>query len=127
MNQSLKYIDIDKSSVPYEFDIQIAGTTYKFNINYNMQHDFFTVDLYLKSTGAALVFGEKVVYGRLLFGAYVDFINNRFSIVTRTPNHPKAMIFARDLSDNEKRVTFDNMGNSVLLYVVTEDEFNGQI
>lgn len=104
----MQFLPIDKDSIPYRFDIRIIDETFTFEIHYNAEHDFFTVDL---SKGEeVLVYGEKIVYGRPLFSAYAD------------PRFPKAAIIPFDDSESETRVTFDNLNRTVFLYLVTEED-----
>ena len=42
----MRYLDIDKSLVPYEFEILLAGELFKFRVNYNEEFDYFTIDLF---------------------------------------------------------------------------------
>lgn len=97
------YIPIDKDAIPYRFEMQLAGETWGFEIRYNAEHDFFTVDLY---RGEELVIaGEKIIYGRPLFEAYP------------ATDKPKVAIIPTDLSGNAQRVGWDELGESVFLYL----------
>ncbi len=42
----MEYIEIEKDLIPYRFDIAIDGKTYTFEVSYNAENDYFTVDLY---------------------------------------------------------------------------------
>ena len=42
----MDYIAVEKSLIPYRFDIAIEGKTYTFEVHYNAENDYFTVDLY---------------------------------------------------------------------------------
>jgi len=66
----LNYLSIDKEAIPYRFDMRLVGVTFTFEIHYNSEYDFFTVDLYRGEE--LLVAGEKLVYGRPLFNVYVN-------------------------------------------------------
>lgn len=96
-------IPIAKENIPYQFEIELVGAVFVFEVHYNTQHDFFTVDLH--RDGDALALGEKLVYGAPLFEAYAD---DRFPVVLLTPY---------DKADNETRVTYENFGETVFLYV----------
>lgn len=100
----MDYINIDKSLIPYEFEIKIKDETYRFIVSYNSDYDFFTIDLYKGEE--AIVIGEKVVYGRPLFvsALYRDI--------------PKAYILPFDLAQKEDKVTFENFNEQVFLYLV---------
>lgn len=106
-----EYIDIEKDQIPYQFDLEIAGVVYTFQIDYNAMYDYFTVDLSL--AGETLAIGEKVVYGVPLFEHMND---------TRLPAYP---IVPYDLSGTETRVSWDNLGVSVFLYLYFGDGVDG--
>lgn len=95
-------IDINKNLIPYTFDIELDDI-YIFTIRYNKEYDFFTVDLSLADE--ILVVGEKLVYGRPLF-AHLRHL--------KVPSIP---IVPVEIADNEQRVTFNNLGEKVFLYL----------
>ncbi len=108
----LSYLPINKEALPYEFNIKLAEETFIFTINYNLEHDFFTVDL--AKGDETLALGEKIVYGRPLFSAYAD---DRF---------PKVAIIAYDIAGQESiasTVNWENLMISVFLYILTPEEF----
>jgi len=104
----MEYIEIFKDDIPYEFEITLKNETFSLEINYNELYDFFTVDLY--KNDKTIILGEKIVYGKPLFTSctYKDV--------------PKVIILPYDISENEDRVTFDNMNDNVFLYVVGDDD-----
>lgn len=102
----MEYIDINKSLIPYSFDITLVGETYTFEVNYNSKYDFFTIDL-LKNN-EVIVLGEKLIYGKPLFTS------------SQHKDIPKIDLLPYDLSDSTERITFDNMNESVFLYMVGE-------
>ncbi len=104
----MEYIEIQKKSVPYRFDISLAGTVFIFEIHYNSEFDFFTVDLTRDTE--TLATGEKIVYGIPLFA---DIWDNRFPAVDIVP---------LDMASNTDQVTWETLGEKVLLYVVSRDE-----
>lgn len=104
----MEIIEIEKELVPYRFDISIASEIFTFEVHYNPDHDFFTVDL--ERDAEVLVFGEKLVYGQTLFW---DIYDNRF---------PKLSIVPWDESENSTAVTWETLGVSVFLYVVNTAE-----
>jgi len=106
----LNFLPIDKNSVPYSFSSRIAGETFTFTVNYNAEGDFFTIDLQKGVDGEILAVGEKVSYGRPLFGAY------------SREGFPKAAIIPWDMADQETRVGWDQLSESVLLYLVTQED-----
>ena len=102
--KDLEYINIDKSLIPYKFDISLENITYTFKIDYNSLHDFFTVDLYKEDE--VLVLGEKLVYGKPLFlsAMYKDI--------------PSLSIIPYDLSERTERITYENFSKEVFLFLV---------
>lgn len=105
--ESIKYIDIDKSLIPYMFNISLMGDTFTVGINYNTLSDFFTVDL--SRNGVSIIQGEKLVYGKPLF------MNAMYKEV------PYVTIIPFDLSESVDRITFENFNKDVLLYVLESD------
>lgn len=118
----LNYIDIDLSSIPYEFDIQLEGTTFTLGFNYNSYGDFFTVDL--SRGGTILASNEKIVYGKPLFDPKTINENGTVSIIPRTPSFPCVVIIPLDTSNNQTAVNWSNLNSTVFLYVLTGDDFN---
>lgn len=103
------YIDIDKEAIPCQFDLDVAGEEFTFVMDYNERFDFFTMDLY--KNDVLIIKGEKVVYGRALFGLYPD--------ESMIPQHP---IIAFDEAGKESRVGWDQFGTSVFLFIGDPDE-----
>ncbi|MCY7484437.1 hypothetical protein MC059_08670 [Paenibacillus alvei] len=104
----MDYIDIEKDLIPYRFDISLADEMYTFEVHYNAEHDYFTVDL--ERDGEVLVVGEKLVYGAPLFG---DVWDNRF---------PGVHIVPYDESENSNAVTWDALNESVFLFLIKGDD-----
>lgn len=101
---NIPYIDFDYNAVPYKFSIKLAGKTFTFEFEYNQRGDFYTCNLY--RGGEPLVLGDILRYGRPLFGTVR---NNRF---------PKVDIMPLCISQtNIDRITKDNMGRQVKLYI----------
>lgn len=100
----MEYIDIEKENIPYEFDIKLLDKTYTFTINYNSLFDFFTVDLSLNEK--IIVLGEKLVYGNPLFS------NAKYKDI------PGIDIVPFDLAGKESIITYENLNESVFLYLV---------
>ena len=98
------YIDFDKEEVPVVFDIDIGEEKFTMGINYNQTNDFFTVDLW-DSDGVAIVFGEKMILNRPLFD---DLVDERLPGPTLVP---------MDESQKETRITYENFGVTVFLYI----------
>jgi hypothetical protein len=105
----VEYISIDLAEIPYRFEIELAGEVFTFEIHYNHEFDFFTIDL--EKNGEVLVYGEKIVYGRPLFSAFSD------------SRLPKVRIVPKDPSGQATRVGWDELETSVFLIVEPlEDE-----
>lgn len=121
---TLNYINIDKSSVPYQFDIQLGNVTYTFDVKYNLQFDYFSIDLYKKSTGQIIKYGEKIVYGVPMFGVTTKKVNGYISVIPRTPDYPSVIILPYDPSGKETSVTFANLGVTTFLYIMVESDLN---
>lgn len=97
------YIEIEKELIPYKFEIEFNDEEYTLEINHNQRFDFFTVDLFYQDK--LIVCGEKLVLDRQLFENIVD---------VRLPN---VKIIPKDRSKREARITYENMNQTVFLYV----------
>ncbi|GAC41699.1 phage baseplate plug family protein [Paenibacillus popilliae] len=103
----MNYVDIEKELIPYRFDIEIDEETFTFEVHYNAEHDFFTVDLELDNE--VLAVGVKMVYGVPLFGDIQD---------SRSPAYP---LLPLDLSGDSQVVNWDTLSERVFLYVIDEE------
>ncbi|WP_431810803.1 phage baseplate plug family protein [Lysinibacillus capsici] len=103
-----EYIEIDKDEIPYSFEIELAGEVFEIEVNYNQTYDFFTVDLF--KDGGVLAIGEKLIINRPLF-------ENRVNI-----DLPKVQIIPKDRANSATRITYENMNETVFLYVGDSDE-----
>lgn len=106
LGHEVEYIDIDTAKVPYTFSVKLTDRTYTFLVRWNDQGEFFTVDLFITSTGEVLVYGDIVRYGRPLFGSVED---ERFPIPVIIP----LCLTGDEISE----VTFENFGKEVKLYL----------
>ena len=97
-------IEINKSIIPYTFNIMLAGEEYEFGIGYNNMGNFFTVSL--SKNGDELCAGEPVVYGIPLFRDLAT--RGGFPTITITP---------LDYSGETDTVTYDNLSRTVFLTV----------
>ncbi|OMF09554.1 hypothetical protein BK129_01480 [Paenibacillus amylolyticus] len=104
----MEYVDIEKDLIPYRFDISLDEEIFTFEVQYNEQFDYFTVDL--EKDGEVLVTGEKLVYGTTLF---YDVIDKRF---------PRVPIVPYDQSETEHTVNWRTLSESVFLYLIVGDE-----
>jgi hypothetical protein len=103
-----EYIEIEKDLIPYHFDLALDEVIFTFQVEYNPDFDFFTIDL--ECDGELLVAGQKIVYGIPLFDGIQD---ARF---------PVTLIVPYDTSETATRVSWDNLGTSVFLYLYRGDE-----
>ena len=101
-------IEINKSLIPYTFDIVLGSEEFNFRIDYNNSGGFFTVEL--SKNGETLCSGEPIVYGRRLFND------------VWTPKFPAVDIIPIDPSKEYNVVTYDNLCNGVLLAIDNEEE-----
>lgn len=104
----MDYIDIEKNLIPYRFDISLEEEVFTFEVHYNEQFDYFTLNL--EKDGEVLVHGEKLVYGSTLF---YDVMDNRF---------PRVPIVPYDQSETESIVNWRTLSESVFLYLIEGDE-----
>lgn len=104
----MDYIQINKSEIPEMFDIYLANETFTLSFSYNETGDFFSVDLYKPNAEGereSLVLGEKLTLNRPLW-----------ETVTSS-ELPAPTLVPKDLSNTEKRITWDNLGKTVFLYI----------
>ena len=104
----MNYIEIDKESIPYSFEIDLLNEVFEFEVNYNQTFDFFTIDIFKNET--PLVLGEKVILNRPLFN---DLVNIEL---------PKVQIIPKDRANMTSRITFENMNETVFLYIVGDED-----
>lgn len=103
----MNYIDIEKNLIPYRFDISISNEVFTFEVHYNADYDFFTIDL---SKGSeVLVLGEKLIYGTPLFQDIRDI------------RYPKLTITPFDVSGNSESVIWETLSVNVFLYLGGEE------
>ena len=93
------YIEIDRDAIPYRFEMKLGGITWGFEVRYNSEFDFFTMDLFRGDE--TILVGEKIVYGQPLFEEEMKPVR----------------IVPLDLSGNTDRVGWDELGETVFLYL----------
>ncbi|PKM61629.1 MAG: hypothetical protein CVU99_02395 [Firmicutes bacterium HGW-Firmicutes-4] len=103
----MNYISIDKTMIPYKFDIRLNKTTFNLEIHYNAVKDFFTVAV-TDSTGEVLTTGEKLVLNKPILSGH-GYLN--FPSVT-----------PMDPTGQADRITWDNLNVTVFLYVGSASE-----
>lgn len=111
----MEIIDIDKTMVPYKFDINLSNRIYTFIINYNVMFDFFTADLLLN--GTILVKSEKLVLNQFLFREIAEDSEHNID-----PNFPTELLFVGTTDNTIKRVSYENIGDTVFLYCIDRSE-----
>lgn len=98
------YIEIDKNSIPYRFDMEFTGEIYTFELNYNEKFDFFTMGI--SKDDEPIIVGEKIVYGKTLFSSVNDV------------RLPKVDLIPLDTTGKAvDRITWENFGETVVLWV----------
>lgn len=100
-------IPIDKERIPYTFSIQIYEKTRTFTVRYNSDYDYFTLDM-LDSDGP-VVEGEKIMLHQELFSSLA------------TGGLPRGL-FVTDLSDEAERCGWDELSETVFIYVLGGEE-----
>lgn len=99
-----KRIPINKSIIPYEFDIILGNQNFKFSIDYNFKRGIFTASLYCD--GELVCANEPVVYGVPMFAQ--SYQPGKFPCVNIVP---------LDESDTEDEVTYKNFQKTVFLTI----------
>lgn len=96
-------IPINKSMIPYHFNITLGSTLFRLSVRYNSTADLFTIGLYKEDE---LICTEPVIYGSYLFEQLYQ------------PNsYPALSIVPLDSSGENDVVTWDNFGETVFLVV----------
>lgn len=97
-------IEIEKSLVPYKFNILLAGEVFELHIMRNAIADLFTIDLY--KDDELICAGEPIIYGSPLW-----------SSVYKAGLFPAVTIIPKDPSGEANKVTYDNLCDTVLLMI----------
>lgn len=104
----MEYIDFNKEELPESFDIDLADETFTLAFSYNETFDYFTVDLY--KADEPLVLGEKLVLNQPLWADFTSFVL------------PAPTLIPQDVSGLENRITWDNLGETVFLFIDNEGD-----
>lgn len=102
-------IEIDKTLLPYNFDIELAGEEFNIEIFYNKTADLFTATLVKGEE--TLVFNEPIIYGVELF-----------KDVYQNDRYPRISIVPLDQSGEETEITYENFNKTVFLTIDDEPE-----
>lgn len=100
---------IEKSLIPYSFNIMLADELFTLTVDYNEKYDFFTVAL--EKDGEIICEGERIVYGVPLF-----------KDVYQAGKYPALDIVPIDESGEQTSVTFATLGETVFLTVENAGE-----
>ncbi len=94
---------IDKSLIPYSFEMELGGYMYMLVVKYNSFCDLFTVTVYKDNT---LICTEPIMYAQRLFhDVYI------------TDKYPAIDIVPLDESGKENKVTWENFNKTVFLTI----------
>lgn len=102
-------IIIEKTMLPYSFDILLGAEQYELEFLYNKTADMITVTL--SKDEKILVYNEPLIYGVPLFS----------DLYTRG-DFPALDIVPYDESKQESKVTYDNIGTTVFLTIDQGDD-----
>lgn len=104
------YIAINKTLIPYSFDVLLGAKNYTFTVKYGETSGLFVVEL--ECDGETICSGEPLIYGHPLFQDC--YMADLFPSVTLVPY---------DESGQEQEVTFENLNETVFLTI--DDEGGG--
>lgn len=99
------YYEIPLSADPQTFNIALAGTTYGFNVQWNVQNASWIIDI-ADASGNPIVSGIPMVTGADLLEQYA-YLGFQFALVAQTDNAPDVV------------PTFETLGQTSHLYAIT--------
>ncbi|MCL0330534.1 phage baseplate plug family protein [Apilactobacillus xinyiensis] len=102
------YVPIDVDDLPEQFEYDIDGQSYILRVDYNEQGDFFTVGIATEDEDW-IVKNWKMFLNRPLFEGITD------------ERLPATALVPMDESNQEKRISITNFGDTVFLYEDTLD------
>ena len=102
-------IEVDKTRLPYNINIVLAGEEYDMEFMYNKAADLFTCTL--RKGNEVLVYGEPIIYGVEMFAD-----------VYKSGLFPMLAIVPLDESGQENTVTYENFGKTVFLTIDDQPE-----
>lgn len=97
--------EIPLSAEPQAFNIPLAGTTYGFNVQWNVQNASWIIDI-ADASGNPIVSGIPMVTGADLLEQF-GYLGFQFKMFAQTDNDPDVV------------PTFDSLGTTGHLYVTT--------
>jgi hypothetical protein len=100
------YYEIPLSAEPQTFNIALTGTTYGFNVQWNVQNASWIIDI-ADASGSPIVSGIPMVTGVDLLEQF-GYLGFNFKLVAQTDNSPDTV------------PAFDNLGTTAHLYAITE-------
>ena len=100
---------IEKSLIPYSFDIMLGDELFTLSITRNEKHDLLIVAL--EKDGEVICEGEPIIYGVPLF-----------KDLYQPDKYPSLDIVAMDESGEQNVVTFENFNELVFLTIENYDE-----
>ena len=106
-------LEVQKELLPYSCNIVLEGELFELHFNYNATADLFTVDLY--KDGELICAGEPIIYGIPLW-----------TDVYKAGLFPGIEITPKDPSGESNTVTYDNLGETVLLIIDNGDGGEGE-
>lgn len=104
----MEIVPVDKGNIPEYFSIVLGTETFILSFSYNDFADFFTVSLLKPNElgeNEEMIMGEKLILNKPLWS---DFTNLDL---------PGPQLIPMDLSNQEKRISWENFGNTVFLYI----------
>jgi hypothetical protein len=102
-----KAFEVPLSAQPQQFDIALAGQTYKLRLAWNEASACWTLDI-ADSAGTPLLQGAPIVTGVDLLSQY-GYLGIGGSLIVQTDMNPNAV------------PTFDDLGTTGRLYFITAD------
>ena len=105
---------VDKTLMPYSFDILLGAEWFNLGFKYNETAGLFTVTL--SKDDEVIVYDEPLMYGYPLF-------NDLY----QSGIYPMLEIVPWDESQQETTVTYDNFGETVFLTIQQGDDDSGQL
>lgn len=103
---------VDKSLIPYNFDILLGAELFNLGFSYNKTADLFTVTL--SKNDKVIVYDEPVIYGKPLFDE-----------MYQAGKYPILSIVPWDESGMNTKVTYDNFSETVFLTIRQGADYNG--